>query len=737
MTADPVTAALRYRAFISYSHRDKSWADWLHRALEAYVVPRRLVGQSTAAGLIPRRLAPIFRDRDELASATDLDRKVNEALAQSANLIVICSPHAAASRWVDEEVLAFKRLGRGERIFCLVVDGEPNASAMPGRAAEECFVHALRHRLGADGALGEERIEPIAADARAGKDGKANAKLKLIAGMLDVGFDTLKQRELQRRARRMAALAALALVVMALTTTLAITAVIARNAAEVARQVAERRQKQAEGLVNFMLGDLNDKLAQVGRLDIMQAVDDRAMSYFESLPITDVTDVALEQRARALEKIGSVRMDQGYLPAALVSYRAALKIAGKLVDRAPTDVPRQLAYARIWAFIGMAHWQQGRLGAAQQDFDSAHAILRRAQTHAPDDLKLLFNLAIIDNDLAHVLEARGQFDAATAQYRKMLALCERLVATQPDNAEWLEYLGIAHNNLGKLALQRGDLLTAVAQYAADDAIETRLAARDPRDNNRRQNMLVSRAILGRTLALTGALDVGRNDLQQALAIAGQLVEVDPRNSSFQDNVALYGMQLSRLQRMGGNLPAAHALIERSLRIFHDLTRQDPSNSGWQRAFAETQVEQAEQSRAAGQLDAARAQVQAALRILDPLFVRHPDDHATLLATMGARLLLAAVTSDAPAARHLREDALKTLQVQKNGRADPRLLALQVEALLALQRQAEAQPIIRQLWQGGYRDVALVDRLQRQRIAYPVNVAFQQKLLAADRTMHLR
>jgi hypothetical protein len=23
-----------YRAFISYSHRDKAWADWLHKALE-------------------------------------------------------------------------------------------------------------------------------------------------------------------------------------------------------------------------------------------------------------------------------------------------------------------------------------------------------------------------------------------------------------------------------------------------------------------------------------------------------------------------------------------------------------------------------------------------------------------------------------------------------------------------------------------------------------------------------
>lgn len=383
MTPAAAAPAFRYRAFISYSHQDKSWADWLHRALEAYAVPRRLVGQTTAAGVIPRRLAPIFRDRDELASATDLDRKVNEALAQSANLIVICSPHAAASRWVEEEVLAFKRLDHGEHIFCLIVDGEPNASAMPDREAEECFVRALRHRLGTDGALSEERIEPVAADARPGKDGKTNAKLKLIAGLLDVGFDALKQRELQRRARRMAAVAVVALIVMAVTTVLAITAVIARNAAVVSRQSAERRQKQAEGLVNFMLGDLNDKLVQVGRLDIMQAVDDRAMSYFESLPITDVTDAALEQRARALEKIGSVRLDQGHLPEAMASYRAALKIAAKLANAAPADMPWQLAYAEIWSFIGLTHWRMGQLGAAQQDFESAQTILQRAQTRAP------------------------------------------------------------------------------------------------------------------------------------------------------------------------------------------------------------------------------------------------------------------------------------------------------------------------------------------------------------------
>ncbi|HEX8778556.1 MAG TPA: toll/interleukin-1 receptor domain-containing protein, partial [Rhodanobacter sp.] len=196
----------RYRAFISYSHQDKSWADWLHKALETYAIPRRLVGQTTAAGVIPKRLAPIFRDRDELASATDLGRKVHAALAQSANLIVICSPHSAVSHWVNEEVLAFKRLGRSERIFCLIVAGEPNASDLAGRAAEECFAPALRFRLDADSQPTDERTEPVAADARAGRDGKGNAKLKLIAGLLDLDYDRLKQRELKRRHRRMAAI---------------------------------------------------------------------------------------------------------------------------------------------------------------------------------------------------------------------------------------------------------------------------------------------------------------------------------------------------------------------------------------------------------------------------------------------------------------------------------------------------------------------------------------------------
>ena len=733
MTQASAVPVFRYRAFISYSHRDKAWAGWLHRALETYAVPKRLVGQATAFGEIPARLAPIFRDRDELASATDLGRKVNEALAQSANLLVICSPHSATSHWVNEEVLAFKRLGRSERIFCLIVDGEPGASELPGRTAEECFAPALRHQLGADGALSHERTEPIAADARAGKDGKTNAKLKLIAGMLDLGFDALKRRELQRRARRMAALATLALIVMAATTTLAITAMIARHAAVVASQAAERRQKQAEDLVGFMLGDLNDKLRQVSRLDILEAVDDQAMNYFQSLPTADVTDAALVQRAKVLEKIGSVRRDQGHLPAAMASYQASAKLAATLAGKVPADTTRQLAYARALAFVGMTHWDQGQLDAAQQSFESAQTVLQRAVPSAADELPLQYQQEMIENDIGHVLEARGRLDEATSHYRNALTLSRKLVAADPGKADWALALGDAHNNLGKLALMRGDLATAVAEYAADDVIETTLSARDPRDNDQRENMLRVRAILGRTLVLTGDVDTGVRDLQQAVDIATSLTKVDPGNASFQEYLAMYASQLGRLHRLSGDLPAAQALNAQSLAIFHSLTKQDPANVGRQREFAEVQLEQAAQAQASGQTDAARRQAQAALAILAPLLARQPDDRATLLATAGAQLLLAAVSDEARAPRQLRSDALNAMQAVKSGGGDPRLLALRVEALLALGMKAEAQPVIRQLWSSGYRDAALLAVLRRERIDYPVNAAFQQKLLAATDT----
>ena len=193
----------RYKAFISYSHRDKLAGDWLHAGLENYRIPRTLIGIPGRDGLVPSKLFPVFRDREELPSTPDLSGAIQNALAESACLVVICSPNSARSRWVNEEIVAFRRLGRDDSILAVIVDGEPNATDDPTKnPATECFPPALRFRLGPTGQADGSRTEPVAADARPQGDGRDNALLKTVAGVLGIPYDSLKQREVEAERRR-------------------------------------------------------------------------------------------------------------------------------------------------------------------------------------------------------------------------------------------------------------------------------------------------------------------------------------------------------------------------------------------------------------------------------------------------------------------------------------------------------------------------------------------------------
>ena len=198
------TKDYKYNAFISYSHQDKTWGDWLHKSLEKFSVPKALRGKPNRTGTVPKSLFPIFRDREELPTATDLGAVITHALQDSAYLIVICSPRSAKSMWVNQEILHFKRLGRSNRVLAIIVDGEPNGANKPGMEELECFPEALKYEIDEQGELTNTPTEPLAADARANKDGKQNALLKLAAGVLGVNFNDLKQREkIRQRNRRL------------------------------------------------------------------------------------------------------------------------------------------------------------------------------------------------------------------------------------------------------------------------------------------------------------------------------------------------------------------------------------------------------------------------------------------------------------------------------------------------------------------------------------------------------
>src|SRR5438270_8529363 len=307
----------RYYAFLSYSHRDKELADWLHRELERFRMPSTLDGKLTANGVVPRRLTPIFRDEQDLSAGGDLAEEIKAALAASQFLVVLCSPTAATSRWTNAEIESFKRTRPEGCVLAAVAAGEPFASDVAGREHEECFPPALRFKYDRRGHQTTKRAEPLAADFRAVGEGQRMAFLKLVAGMLGVGLDELVQREQTRRQRRLALLAAGSLAGMAVTSTLAVTAIQARDA-------AREQRRQAEGLIAFMVGDLRDKLEPIGKLDVLDGVGSRVLAYYSKQDTSQLPDDALVQRSQALNLMAEVAFNRGNLPEAEGLYRQGM-----------------------------------------------------------------------------------------------------------------------------------------------------------------------------------------------------------------------------------------------------------------------------------------------------------------------------------------------------------------------------------------------------------------------------
>ena len=337
----------KYKAFISYSHKDHHWGRWLHRRLESYRVPKHLVKNGFS-----KRLRPIFRDREELAAADDLGEKIEQALAASECLIVICSPHAAVSHWVNKEILSFKRTNRGAKIFSIIVEDKAFS-----RYTDGCMPPALRFQMGADGELTDEPAEPLAADLRTSGDGKRLGVLKIISGMLGVGLDELVQRDMQKNRNRVMAITVSALATVLAMGTLTAFAVSARIEAEARRVEAEQRRNAAEDMIEFMITELKPELEAVERLKPLVIIGERAAKYYEDQPLTSHNDNALGRRARVFHLIGEIEEKHGDFGKAQARFEEAYDSTKILLARNPNDAELIFDHAQSAFWLGYVYYK--------------------------------------------------------------------------------------------------------------------------------------------------------------------------------------------------------------------------------------------------------------------------------------------------------------------------------------------------------------------------------------------
>ena len=524
----------RFYAFLSYSHKDRELADWLHRELERFRVPHSLAGKLTANGVVPRRLTPIFRDQHDLSAGGDLAEEIKAALAASQFLVVLCSPTAAKSRWTNQEIESFKRTRPEGCVLAAVACGEPFTSDIPGREEEECFPPALRYKYDRRGHQTNKRADPLAADFREEAEGKRLAFLKLVAGMLGVGLDELVQREQTRHQRRLAYVAAASIAGMAVTSTLAVTAFQARNE-------AREQRRQAEGLVEYMVGDLRAKLEPIGKLDVLDGVGSRVLAYYQKQNTSELTDDALLQRSRALNLMAEVAYNRGNLQEAQQLYRQATAGTAEAVRRSPADPERLFDHAQNIFWAGEIARHAGRPAEAEAAWRTYKHLADQMSALAPDNLKYRMEVLYADEDVGISVYDQRRFTEAHQLFEGAAGPMEKLASLYPANTTY-------QNELGTLTAWIADAERAQGQF--DQAISSRqrqiLLLDKSTDSNARANLIFAHEGLGVLFDERG--DAGRaiGEMQAAIGEARELMALEPRNADWKSRAAAVQLDLARI-----------------------------------------------------------------------------------------------------------------------------------------------------------------------------------------------
>jgi hypothetical protein len=199
-----------YTAFISYSHRDERAAKRLHCRLEGFRIDKDLVGRRTPMGSIPASLRPVFRDRAEFDAGSSLAAQTRTALDGSAALIVLVSPDAAGSQYVNQEVRLFRQTHPERPVMPLIVAGPA------GLTDEDVFPQALRFLVDAEGTISDTPADVLAADAHESGDGRALALAKVLARLIGLGTDEVFEQPEREQRRQACVRNAVAAVIVAL-----------------------------------------------------------------------------------------------------------------------------------------------------------------------------------------------------------------------------------------------------------------------------------------------------------------------------------------------------------------------------------------------------------------------------------------------------------------------------------------------------------------------------------------
>jgi serine/threonine-protein kinase len=473
-----------------------------------------------------------------------------------------------------------------------------------------------------------------------------------------------------------------------------------------ARDEAEARRGQAEGLIDFMLTDLRGKLEPLGRLDILDEIGEQALSYFASLPEDQFSDEELTSRSQSLYQIGGVRLDEGRRAEAVAAFAESLRLARELSARAPEDTVRLFGLCQSHFYVGYASYVNGDLEAAEEQFDAYLAVAERLTALAPGNLDYRMEVGFAHSNLGSVREARGDLDGAAEAYRRNLQVEEDLLSRDPSRLDWLGENAETHNKLAVVYTRQGRYREALKEHQRELTIKDQVLLLAPTHAYWRFRRANTHHFLGKLQENLGDLTTAAREHATAVMALDSLVRQDPANARWQRSRALMERDYGRVLSKQGQAAAAIPMLRRSAATIGALADADSSSVELPTDVGGARTE------LAGALFRARRPAEAALEAAagrDILAAVPLGSRSARSGLVEALLVLGrarASGGDASGAREAWDSALtlaEQLAAEPGGEEFAPLLA---EGYLVLDRLPEARAVLAQLDEGGYREPEL-------------------------------
>jgi WD40 repeat protein len=223
----------KFDVFLSYSRKDEEFAKRLEEALENYALPKDVQARS----ILKKRLN-VFRDKKDLVpTRADYYQAIEEYLKQSRYLVVICSPNACASEFVNPEIETYLRWNPADRIIPVLLSGKPN-NDRAARPEEHAFPPALCKAAAMPLAI--EFTEFERAPGKLNKGRYHDSWYTLLSKIFGTERAEIERLDARRQARRRAIFAGVSLAVIAALSVALVFAIIARQQAASERDHARQ-----------------------------------------------------------------------------------------------------------------------------------------------------------------------------------------------------------------------------------------------------------------------------------------------------------------------------------------------------------------------------------------------------------------------------------------------------------------------------------------------------------------